>query len=122
MHQLFILLIRVKVKSARKHDVLGGEFARYGNRLNVPESARPVTCFRNESSPVLMHWVSIPSALDNFGFLISRPENRFIIGNEYPAAVDILGNLLDTDNDGQVVDDVVKLGTSLLGGLLGGKR
>jgi hypothetical protein len=39
-----------------------------------------------------------------------------------PAAVDILGNLLDTDNDGQVVDDVVKLGTSLLGGLLGGKR
>ena len=39
-----------------------------------------------------------------------------------PAAVDILGDLLDTDNDGQVVDDVVKLGTSLLGGLLGPKR
>lgn len=34
----------------------------------------------------------------------------------------ILGNLLDTNNDGQVIDDVVKLGTSLLGGLLGPKR
>jgi hypothetical protein len=39
-----------------------------------------------------------------------------------PGAGDILGNLLDTDNDGQVIDDVVKLGTSLLGGLLGSKR
>jgi hypothetical protein len=39
-----------------------------------------------------------------------------------PAAVDILGNLLDTNNDGQVVDDVVKLGTSLLGGLFGPKK
>jgi hypothetical protein len=39
-----------------------------------------------------------------------------------PGAGDLLGNLLDTDNDGQVIDDVVKLGTSLLGGLLGGKR
>ena len=34
----------------------------------------------------------------------------------------LLGNLLDTDNDGQVIDDVVKMGTSLLGGLLGSKR
>jgi hypothetical protein len=39
-----------------------------------------------------------------------------------PGAADILGDLLDTDNDGQVIDDVVKLGTSLLGGLLGPKR
>lgn len=39
-----------------------------------------------------------------------------------PGAGDLLGSLLDTDNDGQVIDDVVKMGTSLLGGLLGGKR
>jgi hypothetical protein len=39
-----------------------------------------------------------------------------------PGTGDILGNLLDTDNDGQVIDDVVKLGTSLLGGLLGSRR
>ena len=30
----------------------------------------------------------------------------------------VLGSLLDTNNDGQVVDDVMKIGTSLLGGLL----
>ncbi len=39
-----------------------------------------------------------------------------------PGTGDILGNLLDTDNDGQVIDDVVKLGTSLLGGLFGSRR
>jgi hypothetical protein len=39
-----------------------------------------------------------------------------------PNAVDILGNLLDTNDDGQVIDDVVKLGGSLLGGLFGPKR
>jgi hypothetical protein len=39
-----------------------------------------------------------------------------------PDMMGVLGNLLDTDNDGQVVDDVVKIGSSLLGGLLGGPR
>jgi hypothetical protein len=39
-----------------------------------------------------------------------------------PGTGDVLGNLFDTDNDGQVIDDVVKLGTSLLGGLLGSRR
>ena len=39
-----------------------------------------------------------------------------------PSAGSVLGDLLDTDNDGQVIDDVVKLGTSLLGGLFGSKR
>ena len=39
-----------------------------------------------------------------------------------PDAGGILGDLLDADNDGQVIDDVVKLGTSLLGGLLVFKR
>jgi hypothetical protein len=36
--------------------------------------------------------------------------------------MDVLGSLLDTDNDGQIIDDVMKLGGSLLGGLLGPKR
>jgi hypothetical protein len=39
-----------------------------------------------------------------------------------PAVGGVLGNLLDADNDGQVIDDVVKLGGSLLGGLLGSRR
>lgn len=36
---------------------------------------------------------------------------------EQPDAMSALGNLLDTNNDGQVIDDVVKIGSSLLGGL-----
>ncbi len=39
-----------------------------------------------------------------------------------PDAMGVLGNLLDTNDDGQVVDDVVKLGSSLLGGLFGGRK
>jgi hypothetical protein len=39
-----------------------------------------------------------------------------------PGGMGVLGDLLDTNDDGQVIDDVVKLGGSLLGGLLGPKR
>jgi hypothetical protein len=53
------------------------------------------------------------------GFLTGE---RKRVQSRDPGAADLLGNLLDTDNDGQVVDDVVKLGTSLLGGLFGPKR
>ena len=35
-----------------------------------------------------------------------------------PDGMAVLGNLLDTDNDGQVIDDVMKLGGGLLGGFL----
>lgn len=38
-----------------------------------------------------------------------------------PGAVDLIGSLLDSDGDGQVADDLAKLGGSLLGGLFGGK-
>ena len=34
---------------------------------------------------------------------------------EQPDAMSALGNLLDTNDDGQVIDDVVKIGSSLLG-------
>jgi hypothetical protein len=39
-----------------------------------------------------------------------------------PGAMGVVGNLLDTDGDGQVVDDIFKIGGDLLGGFLGGKR
>jgi hypothetical protein len=39
-----------------------------------------------------------------------------------PQAVDLLGSLLDGDGDGNVMDDIAKIGGGLLGGLLGGKR
>ena len=35
-----------------------------------------------------------------------------------PDAMAVLGNLLDSDNDGEVVDDIVKLGGGLLGSFL----
>jgi hypothetical protein len=39
-----------------------------------------------------------------------------------PNAMGVLGKLLDTNDDGQIADDVVKLGSSLLGGLFGGRK
>jgi hypothetical protein len=53
------------------------------------------------------------------GFLTGE---RRAAEQQAPDMMGVLGSLLDTDNDGQVVDDVVKIGSSLLGGLLGGPR
>jgi len=39
-----------------------------------------------------------------------------------PDAMGVLGKLLDSDNDGEIADDVVKIGSSLLGGLFGGRK
>jgi hypothetical protein len=39
-----------------------------------------------------------------------------------PQAVDMLGKLLDSDGDGDMMDDIAKIGGGLLGGLFGGKR
>ncbi len=39
-----------------------------------------------------------------------------------PGLGGLLGGLLDADGDGSVVDDITKIGGSLLGGLLGGRR
>lgn len=38
-----------------------------------------------------------------------------------PGAAGLIGSLLDADGDGDVTDDIAKLGGSLLGGLFGGK-
>ena len=46
---------------------------------------------------------------------------RRITEKKAPGAADLLGSLLDSDGDGQVSDDLAKLGGSLLGGLFGGK-
>jgi hypothetical protein len=39
-----------------------------------------------------------------------------------PQAVDLLGSLLDRDGDGSSMDDIAKIGGSLLGGLFGGRK
>ncbi len=38
-----------------------------------------------------------------------------------PDAMNMLGRLIDSDGDGDIMDDVAKLGGGLLGGLFGGK-
>ena len=38
-----------------------------------------------------------------------------------PDGMAVLGNLLDSNNDGEVIDDVVKLGSGLLGSFLSGR-
>ena len=49
-------------------------------------------------------------------------EERKQVQQRDPDAVSVIGDLLDSNDDGQVVDDVVKLGASLLGGLFGPRR
>jgi hypothetical protein len=47
---------------------------------------------------------------------------REAVQQRAPGAMDMLGGLLDSDGDGDVKDDLMKMGGSLLGGLFGGKR
>jgi hypothetical protein len=44
---------------------------------------------------------------------------RRVAQKKAPQAVDLIGSLLDSDGDGQVTDDLAKLGGSLLGGFFG---
>jgi hypothetical protein len=47
---------------------------------------------------------------------------RRAVQQRAPQAADLLGGLLDGDGDGNVMDDIAKIGGGLLGGLLGGKK
>ena len=49
-------------------------------------------------------------------------EEQRTIEQREPGLGGLLGNLLDADGDGSVVDDITKIGGSLLGNLLGGRR
>jgi hypothetical protein len=44
---------------------------------------------------------------------------RRAVQKKAPQAADLIGSLLDSDGDGQIGDDLAKLGGSLLGGLFG---
>ena len=48
------------------------------------------------------------------GYLTNERERA---QKDQPDAMAVLGNLLDSNNDGEVIDDIVKLGGGLLGGL-----
>jgi hypothetical protein len=47
---------------------------------------------------------------------------RQVAKQRAPQAMDMLGGLLDSDGDGQVMDDLAGIGGSLLGGLFGGRK
>ena len=54
------------------------------------------------------------------GSMLGREQQR--MERRDPGLGGLLGGLLDADGDGSVVDDITKIGGSLLGGLLGGRR
>ncbi len=54
------------------------------------------------------------------GAMLGQEQQK--IESREPALGGMLGRLLDADGDGSVVDDITKIGGSLLGGLLGGRR
>jgi hypothetical protein len=60
--------------------------------------------------------------LDAGGLSSLLTGERRAVESRDPDGMGVLGDLLDTDNDGQIADDVVKLGGSLLGSLFGPKR
>ncbi|MEM7587246.1 MAG: DUF937 domain-containing protein [Acidobacteriota bacterium] len=54
------------------------------------------------------------------GAMLGQEQRR--MERREPELGGMLGSLLDQDGDGSVVDDITKIGGSLLGGLLGGRR
>ncbi len=54
------------------------------------------------------------------GSMLGQEQRR--MERREPGLGGMLGGLLDQDGDGSVVDDITKIGGSLLGGLLGGRR
>jgi len=60
--------------------------------------------------------------LDASGLVNMLGREKEDFGKAQPQAMGLIGNLLDTDDDGQVIDDIFKMGGDLLGGLLSGKK
>ena len=59
--------------------------------------------------------------LDASGLTELLNGERADVESRQPDAMGIFGKLLDSDGDGNVMDDVARLGTSLLGGFLNGR-
>ncbi len=60
--------------------------------------------------------------LDASGLAAMLGQERQSAGGGAGQAMDMVSSLLDRDGDGDIKDDVAKLGAGLLGGLLGRKR
>lgn len=59
--------------------------------------------------------------LDPAGLAQLLGQERQAVQQAAPDTMDFFGKLLDSDGDGDSMDDLVKMGSSLLGGLLGGR-
>lgn len=55
--------------------------------------------------------------LDASGIATMLAQEHDVARQKSPQAVDLLTQLLDADDDGSVMDDIAKMGSSLLGGL-----
>jgi hypothetical protein len=75
-------------------------------------------------APLVMGYLGKTSrnkGLDGAGLAAMLGAERQRASQTAPDAMGMLGKLLDSDGDGDVADDVAKLGASLLGGFLGRK-
>lgn len=60
--------------------------------------------------------------LDASGLAAALGQQEKAARQTSPSAVDMFSRMLDSDGDGGSMDDIVKMGTGLLGGLFGGKK
>ena len=54
--------------------------------------------------------------------VVAASSAREAVDKAAPGSMGLISNLLDSDGDGQIMDDVMKLGGGLLGNLFGRKR
>ena len=59
--------------------------------------------------------------LDASGLAAALGQQEKVARQVSPSAVDMFTRMLDSDGDGDSMDDIVKMGSGLLGGLFGGK-
>ena len=60
--------------------------------------------------------------LDASGLAAALGQQEKATRQASPSAVDMLSRMLDGDDDGSSMDDIVKMGSGLLGGLFGGRK
>jgi hypothetical protein len=60
--------------------------------------------------------------LDASGLAAALGQQEETVRRAEPTAVDLFSRILDGDGDGSSMDDIVKMGSGLLGGLFGGKK
>ena len=60
--------------------------------------------------------------LDAAGLMNLLGNENQAVSQKVPDSMGLIGSLLDTDNDGDVTDDIIKLGGSFLSSMFGKKK